>query len=423
VAALLLFLAACRTGPKRAAAIGEAYVGPATMNLRRDISLQSPMVAVLKHGDRLEILQQRRVFFRVRTAKGAEGWTHGSQLMSAADMAEMKQLTERAKKMPPQGEAMVYDALNVHTLPTSRSPSFMQLKAKEKFTVVTHLVMPRVDLPHAPLVPPTPKKAPAPKKETKASGRIPPPPLPKPPALPQDWQEISKPTMEDLAAEGVEEAQPAAPPVGEDDWSLIRTASGQTGWVLTRKITMAIPDEVAQYAEGRRIVSYFPLGEIQDGDAKKNIWLWTTIGEGHPPCDFQSFRVFIWNPRRHRYETAYIERNVQGYAPVELEQVSYGGGGKTNAAPVKYPGFSLCVKNKDGQLVRREYALLTNIVRFAGERACELPPPVFNVQALLAKSKQPQQSPVPVAAPEQPKEDRGLMQKLKSKLKGLIHKG
>lgn len=375
---------------------------------------------MLKHGDRVEILQQRRVFFRVRTAKGAEGWTHGSQLMSSADMAEMKKLAERAATMPPQGEGMVYDALNVHTQPSSHSPSFMQLKAKEKFSVVAHVVAPRVDLPHPPLVPPAPKKAPAPKKETKTSGRIPPPPMPKPPPLPSDWQELSRPTTEELEAEGVEQPDPPPPPVGEDDWSLIRTSSGQTGWVLTRKITMAIPDEVAQYAEGRRIVSYFPLADVEDGDTKKHVWLWTTVGDGHPPYDFDSFRVFIWSLKRHRYETAYIERKIEGYEPIRIEQVNYGGGGKTNAAPVKYPGFSLCVRNKDGQLVRRDYALLTNIVRFAGESACQLPPPVFNVQALLAKSKQPL---VPSAPAEQPKDERGLMQKLKSKLKGLIHKG
>jgi hypothetical protein len=298
----------------------------------------------------------------------------------------------------------------------------MQLKAKEKFAVVAHVVTPRVDLPHPPLVPPAPKKVPAVKKEIKPSGKIPPPPMPKAPTLPQNWQELSRPTMEDAAAGEGEEQEAATPPPGEDDWSLIRTSSAQTGWVLTRKITMAIPDEVAQYAEGRRIVSYFSLGELQDGDAKKNIWLWTTIGEGHPPYDFDSFRVFIWSTKRHRYETAYIERKVEGYAPVEIEQVSYGGGGKTNSAPVQYPGFAVCVRNKEGQLVQRKYALLTNVIRFAGERACELPPPVFNVAALVARAKQPQ-STVPQVPPEQPKQQRGLMERLKSKLKGLLHKG
>jgi len=388
------------------------------LSLRRDIAPKSPTTASVKHGDHLEILRVHRVFVQVRTAGGAEGWTSASQLMSAGDMEDMKQLAERAAKMPVQGEATVYDALNVHTLPASHSPSFMQLAAKEKFAVLAHVVAPRIDLPRAPLVPPPPKKMPAAKKETNTAGRIPPPPMPKAPPLPPDWMELSHQNDEDVAADE-EEQPPPAPPVGEDDWSLIRTASGQTGWALTRKLTMAIPDEVAQYAEGRRIVSYFSLADIQDGDLRKNTWLWTTIGEGHPPYDFDSFRVFIWNLRRHRYETAYIERNIQGYSPVLLEQVSYGSPGRSGA-PANYPGFSICMRKKDGSLVRRDYALLTNIVRSAGERSCELPPPVFNV-AVFQKKALPFDRGGPAATPA-PAESTSFLQRMKGKLKGLWHR-
>ena len=72
-----------------------------------------------------------------------------------------------------------------------------------------------------------------------------------------------------------------------DGWSLIRTPAGQAGWVLTRLVSMAIPDEVAQYAEGKRIVSYFPLGTVQDDDKKKNIWLWTTTTEQQTALGFR----------------------------------------------------------------------------------------------------------------------------------------
>ena len=67
-----------------------------------------------------------------------------------------------------------------------------------------------------------------------------------------------------------------------DDWSLVRTPDGKAGWVLTRPLSMAIPDEVAQYAEGHRITSYFALGQVHDDDVVKNNWLWTTITKGRP---------------------------------------------------------------------------------------------------------------------------------------------
>ena len=122
-----------------------------------------------------------------------------------------------------------------------------------------------------------------------------------------------------------------------DEWSLIRTASGQSGWVLTRRLVMAIPDEVAQYAEGHRIVSYFPLGEVRAGDEKKTTWLWTTIGAGTEPYDFDSFRVFVWSQRHHHYETAYIERNLKGYAPVLLQEVEFSARGKVEGRGRQVP--------------------------------------------------------------------------------------
>ena len=36
------------------------------------------------------------------------------------------------------------------------------------------------------------------------------------------------------------------------------------------------------------------------------------------PYDFQSFRIFTYVVRRHRYETALIERNIEGYYPIEV---------------------------------------------------------------------------------------------------------
>ena len=106
-----------------------------------------------------------------------------------------------------------------------------------------------------------------------------------------------------------------------DDWSLVRTPEGKAGWVLSRALFMAVPDEVAQYAEGHRITAYVPLGEVKDGSAVKKNWLWTTASPGVRASEFDSFRVFVWSTRRHRYETAYVERGVTGYYPVEVVSI------------------------------------------------------------------------------------------------------
>jgi hypothetical protein len=363
---LTLALASCENSNRSTPAIGAAYAGPSVLKIRRDIPLESPVVATVKHGERLELLQKRRRFFRVRTSAGMEGWTDERQLLAREDMDKLKELASRAARMPQQGQATTFAELNVHTLPYRQSPSFMQIRENEKVDVLEHVATPRIDVSeHKDLLPPK-KAKPAQKKAKEV--KYPPlaPPLP-PPGPPANWLDLSK-TNRDPAVEAEEEAQEQKP-VAMDDWSLVRTKTGETGWVLTRRLVMAIPDEVAQYAEGHRIVSYFSLGEVKDGDQKKHDWLWTTIGDGMRPYDFDSFRVFIWSLHRHRYETAYIERNVHGYAPVVLKQVELENAKGTGSA--KYPGFSICLEKSDGQRLRREYAFLENVVRFAGEKPCE----------------------------------------------------
>jgi len=182
------------------------------------------------------------------------------------------------------------------------------------------------------------------------AGSIAPPPMPAAPAPPRNWENLSRPRAPDLPG-----YVPPVPknPTALDDWTLVRMRdrSGgepRVGWVLSRMLIMSIPDEVAQYAEGHRITAYMALGEIKDksrNESKPN-WLWTTESTGQVPYEFDSFRVFVWSTRRHRYETAYIERNVKGHYPVETQDVP----GQDEKA------FSLVLEDKDGKLYKRTYA-------------------------------------------------------------------
>jgi hypothetical protein len=399
--------AACGGGPKRAPVIAEAFVGPAVLKIRSDFPLQSSAVAMVKHGERLEIIARRRKFLKVRTPGGAEGWTDENQLLNAADMQELKDLAARSAKMPSQGVATTYGDLNVHTQPLRTSPSFLQLKEGDHVDVLTHVITPQTDAPRRPLIPRTPKKTAQAPKKPKKEPKIPLPPVPAPPGPPPNWLDLSRTDLDEEPAD-----EPEAKPVVTDDWTLVRTKTGQSGWARTRRLSMAIPDEVAQYAEGRRIVSYFPLGYVQDGDAKKPIWLWTTVGGGQQSYDFDSFRVFIWSLRRHRYETAYIERNVRGHSPVLLSNVEFA---VAKSAPAKYPGFSICVEKPDG-LHRRDYALLGNVVRYAGERACEPQAPAWVDKTAPGMPAQVAQAAAPAAPVE------SFTERVRKRVKGWFQK-
>ena len=105
---LALLLAGCAT-PDRMPAIGEAYAGPANLNLRQDLAMKSPVVGAAKHGDRLDILQTRRRFMLIRTPSGLEGWVDGRQLLSTKHMTEMRRVTELASNLPPQAVASAFE--------------------------------------------------------------------------------------------------------------------------------------------------------------------------------------------------------------------------------------------------------------------------------------------------------------------------
>lgn len=347
--------------------IGEGFVGPASIKVRADIPIQSTQVATVSHGEKLDILQKRRTFLRVRTAKGIEGWVDERSLLGPADMAQLKQMADTAAKMPSQGGATPrFGDMKVYMLPSTGSPSFLMVKDKERVEVVASLPVVRANqTPRTPLVKTEPKKPlPQKKKKNKSQSKLdlPPPKLPEPPP---GWD-----------YKGPEENQPPepsdAPAPQMDYWSLIRTADGQAGWALTRRLLMAIPDEVAQYAEGRRIVSYFSLGKTADKDNNQHdIWLWTTIRDGVQPYDFDGFRVFVWNTKRNHYGTAHIEKNLHGFQPVLVESETVQAAKGRVGVGESHPGFSVCMENKDGERVRREFALIGQTIRTAGERPCE----------------------------------------------------
>jgi uncharacterized protein YgiM (DUF1202 family) len=387
--AVVMLLGSCGAPEGEDPAIGEAYAGPATLNLHKDIDPKSATTALAHHGDKLDILGQRRRWYRVRTPKGGVGWTDDRQLLDTNQMERLRGLAKETAGLPSQGSATTFDSLNVHTEPNRLSPSFVQVAKGEKFEVVAHKVTARNGtIPRRQLIPPKPKPEKAAKKPKEKSS-LPPPPEPAAPGLPQDWVALSK--------ERAMVPEEDLPPVAQDDWTLVRTASGQSGWVLTSRVYMLIPDEVAQYAEGHRITSYFSIGKVNDNGEAKDIWLWTTsvgLGEDH---DFDGYRVFTWSVRRHRYETAYIQRREEGFFPVLA---------KPNGE------FSVCLAQPDDTRVRKSYRLIDTRVKAEGQKPCE--PTIEDKEQTPEEEVHIVTHPVEAAA--------GLTDRMKAKVKGWFGK-
>lgn len=346
--ALILPLAGCSSAPSQAPAIGEAFAGPEEVTLHKDIDSRSAATGTARHGDRLEILAQRRRWFQVRNERGLEGWVDDRQLLDTAQMDRLRSIAKEARDAPSQGVATTFDTLNVHTEPNRLSPTFLRVQVGEKFDVILHRVVVKGPIAKRQLIPPRPKIDRGTKKKTKEPA-VPLPPAPAAPAPPADWLQLSRATRAPLEAESA-----IAP--ARDDWTLIRTAGGLTGWVLTNRVYMSIPDEVAQYAEGHRITSYARIGRIDDHGEPKDIWMWTTSEALGQDYDFDGYRVFTWSIRRHRYETAFIQRRERGYFPVRAADGE----------------FSVCVEDKEGRRMRRKYRMVDTRVHAAGSEPCEV---------------------------------------------------
>lgn len=347
------------------------------LTIRKELGLKAAVSATAKHGDRLDLVETRRRFAKVRTSSGAEGWTEMNQLLSDRQMADLNRLATGTAGLPSEGTAKAYSPLNVHVEPFRQSPAFYQIPENGTVEVLAHRLAP-----HAPPAPPQkPHVHRTAAKKSRAKPAAPPLiPLPSPPGPPKNWLELSRSVQNDPPA-----PVPKPDPPPSEDWYLVRTRNGGTGWALAHMLAMAIPEEVGQYAEGHRVTSYLGLGQVQDkdrGETKQN-WLWTTVSSGVHPYDFDSFRVFVWSTKHHRYETAYIERNVKGYYPVEAKASSDPG---DNA-------FSLVLEDSDGKRYTHAFAFNGYHIRLVSKTPYEEPPALPEVHTATSFDAEPSASP------------------------------
>lgn len=207
---MALLLAGCQPTTPRAPVIGEAYVGPANLPLRKEILPKSGTVATVHFPEKLKIIQQHRHQVKVRTAKGVEGWTDERLLLDNTAYQALLQLSAKMKGLPSQGEASTYDVLNVHSEPQRQSPSFMQIQPKERVDVIAHKLVAK-DAPQRRQKLLTPEPVRQRRKKEKKAPKIPLPPAPAAPKPPPDWVQLSKEREPEPEAEPKQEKDPPPP--------------------------------------------------------------------------------------------------------------------------------------------------------------------------------------------------------------------
>ncbi len=318
LAAVFLFgLSACSRRGHRVLEVN--YVSAAQATLRDQVATVYNHVGTVKNGERVEVLDHEKRFARVRTVGGLEGWIEQRYLVDQPTYDALQKLTRDNLSDPVQSPGVLRNETNLHLTPGRETEHLYQLPAGAKVSVLKRATAEK-PLSVVP-APPKPDK-------TNSGGRT------------------SGPVLE--------------------DWWLVRDAENRVGWVLARMVDLDVPLEVAQYAEGQRIVAFFVLNQVRDPgkagsdrDKDKNVAQYLcaiTEPRDGLPYDYDQIRVFTWNVKKHRYETAYHEHGLNGVLPVTVTSETFD---KEGALPV----FTLRVKDDDGNVSERKYKLDTPIVR------------------------------------------------------------
>jgi len=281
-------------------AVQHVYVTAKQTYLRDRVAAVSNRTATVQNGDVLQILEHGRRFYQVKTDKGEVGWIDEKAVVTQDVYDAFQDLARTHAKIPTVASAVVRDEVNLHLKPGRETERFYRLQEGDKLQLLQRATLPR----------PVP------------AGAI-----------------LSRPQS------GSSAKPEAAAPVAMEDWWLARDSKGHAGWLLSRMIDVDAPDTLTRYSEGQKFVGAYVLTTVYDPGAEqqnKNIPEYVTVLAPYSaglPFDFNQVRVFTWNTKMHRYETAFREKNIAGYLPVKIamEKDPYG---KSPLAQTPLPTFT-----------------------------------------------------------------------------------
>ena len=312
-------------------AVQYVYLTAKESYLRDRVAAVSNRVAQVDNGDKLQVLDHARHWIKVQTASGKVGWIAEREVATQATGEAFEKLAADHRQDPQVASGVTRDVVYMHLQPGRDTEHFYLLPEGDKLKVLRRATLvksgPQAANPHGQSAIPQAAGSNAALKIKPAS----------------------------VAATDKNEPVNSAPPAYED-WWLVRDAAGHTGWIFGRMMDVDAPDALTRYAEGQRIVGAYVLTKVYDAEAPfpdKNVPVYVTVLGPYAaglPYDFDQVRVFTWSTSHHRYETAFRDKNIEGYLPVTLEKLKdpYG---KLPAAQQEMPGFSYKVLPADAPAV------------------------------------------------------------------------
>jgi hypothetical protein len=272
--------------------LGEEYVSERSVTLWSSVAQVREPVDTLHYGDRVDILARRNDNVKVRTVAGEVGWIDGRQLLDPTIWQRSTRLLAQATAIPIQARGRTKVQTNVRVEPGRTAQRLYQFGRGVPIEVVGRAVADWVQVTD--------------EKDSSSDGQG---------AKKEDWYLIR----------GVA-TRPPGEVSGRATETNTTTQPGDqsvpiAGWVVARFVELDLPDAVREGLSSAnvRAVAWFELNRVPSPSGDKPQYLVAgTRGPEGQPCDFTVLRVYTWNQKRIRYETAFIENSACGQLPVRL---------------------------------------------------------------------------------------------------------
>lgn len=245
-----ILLGACSSPPVPE----QATVNAEHANLRSRESATSRTLRVLEPGDKVDVLEQRGRWYRVRFGD-IEGFMEVTTLLTDSTRKNILTNLESARGQTVQNTGKLTQDGNLRLEPGRSTAVLRRLPSRTMVEVLERRTLQREDEP----------------------GRV-------------------------------------------ESWLKVRTSPTEVGWLLSSFVDFDVPDPIAQYTEDYIYSAVGVLNRIEDPVAGTISWY--VVGERRPgtdpQLDFTGIRVFTWNVKKQRYETAYRKQGLRGVYPLQV---------------------------------------------------------------------------------------------------------
>jgi hypothetical protein len=305
--------------------LGDGYISERSVTLWSGVAQVREPLDTLHFGDHVEIISRHNDNIKVKTATGALGWIDSRLLMEPHLWQRSAKLLTEAQALPVQARGRTKVSTNLRVQPGRTQARLYQFGRGIPVEVVGRAV---ADL--APVSPVAEEKEPSSEPAE---------------AKKEEWLFIRG-----LATRPPGESNPKLP-----DATTTRPGD-QTipiaGWIIGRFVELDLPDAVKEGTSSANVrpVAWFELNKSSDASGSKPQYLVAgTRGPDWQPCDFTNIRVYTWNVKKSRYETAFIENNLCGQIPIRVGR-----------SPKAEPEFRFRSKDENEE---RVYRLMQTVVR------------------------------------------------------------